>query len=334
MKPARVPFFRDERVRERYRKGTTPLSVSAAAEQLTSSPNGGGRAISWSRAERLVRGSPTESHSRHPGINRRMSAPDADSLASPTSFSRPSSLSSPTPLELHMSAQLASLRPSEADHIPSEPTWLQPHSPIVSSLPLSQLAGDYPGNRWHGDHNLRGAYSATADAPANPPYLPSAAPNHQRQDSSMIRNSMTRNNLHETPSRLTRNSRTALPEDDEPFIFGDDYVAQTVALFENEVLPSYPHFAAMGEPHRQSSTPSPVMNSLTSPRHSFYISPDQESLPSSPSSYNPGDTYSTPHQAEMGQLSLSLNYTAIESPISYATTYSPGSNSSLTGWAG
>jgi hypothetical protein len=334
-KPHRTPFFREERVRDRYRKGTTPLSVSATAAQLSSAPNGGTRALSRSRAERLARGSPTESHSRRPGINRRMSAPDAESLASPTSFSRPSSLSSPispTPIvDMHMpSAQLAPLRPSEPD-LHSDPTWLQQHSPLVPSLPQSQLTGDYPGNRWHGDHNLGEAYPAISEAPVIPPFMPSPLPKQRRQELGM-----TRNNLHEAPSRSTRNSRIIHPEDEEPFVFGEEYIAQTVALFENEVLPSYPNFAAMGEPNRQSPTPPPPLNSITPPRRSFFISPDQESLPSSPTSYNQGDNYTPPRTDEMGQPSLSLNYayTTVDSPLAYATTYSPGSNSSLTGWAG
>jgi hypothetical protein len=337
-KPARQSFFRDERVRERYRKGTTPSSGTATASQLSAVPNGGGRGITRSKAERLARhgGSPTESHPRHPGMNRRMSAPDAESLASPISFSRPYSLSSPispTLIDMHMpAAQLTALRPPEAN-ILSDPTWLQQHPPVVPSLTQSQISGDYPGNRWHaGDHNLGGTFPQQpppAEAPIIPPFMPSALPKQRRQDLEM----KSRNNSHEAPSRPTRTSRIIHPEDEEPFIFNDEYVAQTVALFENEVLPAYPNFAAMGEPLRRSATPPPVMNSLTPPRRSFYIPSDQESQPSSPSSYNQGDTY-VPHQCEMGQASLPLNYSAVDSPLAYAPTYSPGSDSSLTGWAG
>jgi hypothetical protein len=152
-------------------------------------------------------------------------------------------------------------------------------------------------------------------------------PNQHRQDLGM-----TRNNLHDAPSRSAKNSRTVHPEDEEPFVFNDEYVAQTVALFENEVLPAYPNFAAMGEPLRQSATPSPPINSTTPSQRSFYIVPEQESLPSSPTSYNQADAYTPPRPDEM--VALNYNYATAELPLTYATSYSPGSNSSLTGWAG
>ena len=329
VKQVRTPFFREERVRDRYRKGTALLSTSPTATQLSSVPNGGSRGTTRSRAERSVRGSPTESHPRRPGINRRMSAPDAESLASPT-FSRPSSLSSPIspPSIADMRlppTQFVGLRPSEADN-PSDPTWLQQHS----SLPQSQLTGDYPGNPWHGDHNLGGVYPqhpTTSEAPVIPPFMALSLPKQQRQDLGM-----TRNNLHDAPGRSTKNSRTVHPEDEEPFVFNDEYVAQTVALFENEVLPAYPNFAAMGEPLRQSATPPPPTNSTTPPHRSFYIVPEQESLPSSPTLYNQADMYTPPRPEEV--VALNYNYATAELPLAYATSYSPGSNSSLTGWAG
>lgn len=328
-KAVRQPFFREERVRDRYRKGATPVSVSATATHLSSATNGGGRAITRSRAERLARGSPTESHSRHPGLNRKMSAPDAESLASPTSFSRPSSMSSPilpTPVDIPM--QPATLLSSEAINPSDHPTWLQ-NSSIVPSL---LQTGDYPGNRWHGDHNSGGAYPqhpVTAEAPIIPSFIPSTIPKQRRRELGLTRNN-------EASNRPTRSARAVRPEDEEPFVFNDEYVAQTVALFENEVLPAYPNFAAMGEPLPQSATPSPLMNSTSPPSRSFYITPDQESQPSSPSSYNPRDAYASSHQNQnqMGLPSLSFDYNTVDSPLTYATTYSPGSNSSLTGWAG
>jgi hypothetical protein len=329
-KPARQPFFREERVRDRSRKGATAVSVSATA--TTQQSSGGGRGVPRSKAERSIRGSPTESHSRHPGIIRRMSAPDPDSLASPTPFNRPSSMSSPisptSSLDMHMSA--APRLPSETD-IASDPSWLQQH-PVVPSLSQSQTSGNYSESRWHGDHSLGGVYSqhpVTSDLPVISPFIPSTLPKQRRQELGMKRNS-----AHEVPSRPARNSRTIRPEDEEPFVFNDEYVARTVALFENEVLPGYPNFAAMGEPLPQSPTSPPIMDSLTPPRRSFHIAPDYNSLPPSPVSYNAGEIYATPHQGEMGQQPLSLNYATADSPLTYATTYSPGSNSSLTGWAG
>jgi len=329
-KAARPSFFREERVRDRYRKGTTPLSGPAATGEPPSVPNGGGRGVPRSRAERSVRGSPTETHSRHPSMNRRMSAPDADTLVSPTSFGRPSSLSSPispTPVsDIHVPAtQLTTLRPSETDVI-SDPTWLRQHATVVSPLPPNQISGNYREGRWHGDHNLNGVYpqhSTTAESPA---FTLSTSPKQRRQEPATAKPEVA------PTSRPARNSRSIHPEDEEPFIFNDEYVAQTVALFENEVLPAYPNFAAMGEPLPQPATP-PLMSSLTPPRHSFTIAPDHDSLPPSPS-YVLREPYAPVHQSEVGQPPLSMNYIMADSPLAFATTYSPGSNSSLTGWAG
>ncbi|KAF8966754.1 hypothetical protein BDZ97DRAFT_1917274 [Flammula alnicola] len=92
-KPTRQPFFRDERVRDKYRKAPTPLTMPLPmADKKLPSPTAGGRAISQSRVDRMARvgqASPTELHSRRqhgwPRRGSRLSTPEPENAPWPPS---------------------------------------------------------------------------------------------------------------------------------------------------------------------------------------------------------------------------------------------------------
>ncbi|KAF8152238.1 hypothetical protein B0H34DRAFT_110557 [Crassisporium funariophilum] len=89
-KPTRQPFFRDERVRDKYRKVPTPLTMPSSVPEQIPSPTAGGKALSHSRAERMGRvgqASPTDIHPRrqHGWPARRgsrLSTPEPDNMSS------------------------------------------------------------------------------------------------------------------------------------------------------------------------------------------------------------------------------------------------------------
>ncbi len=91
-KPVRQPFFREERVRDKYRAAPAPLTMPLPPAEQAPSPRRAGRAISQSRAERMARvgqGSPTELHARRqqhgqwPRRGSRLSTPEPDNLPWP-----------------------------------------------------------------------------------------------------------------------------------------------------------------------------------------------------------------------------------------------------------
>ena len=90
-KPARQPFFKEERVQHKYRPPPAPLTMPMTmVDQSMPSPTAGGRALSQSRADRLSRlsqASPTDPHSRRQPTwarrGSRFSTPEADNLSWP-----------------------------------------------------------------------------------------------------------------------------------------------------------------------------------------------------------------------------------------------------------
>ncbi|KAF5376439.1 hypothetical protein D9615_008679 [Tricholomella constricta] len=328
-KPARKPFFREERVRKESPGAPAPLILPNSRTSGSPRSNGHGRALSNSKASRISRvaqGSPTELQSRRPGLprrNSRMSSPETDGYPSPTSFSVPSDLSPVSPTthsQLYIQpAPVVPLQPETS----LDPSWgtMQYKPPLNSSLTQTQFPSYSSQSFWQNSatevsrpslQNVTAPYTTAAHRPLSLDLgaKVQAPPNGAENTS---------------PYRLPR--RSSCPEDEEPFTFNAEYVAATAALFKNEILPSYPDLQ-------------PAFEELVSPRRAFYIAQDQGSMPPSPSSpYDPGELYVAAERDELRQQSssLSLEYPmpAEGSPgLSYATSYSPGSSSSLTGWAG
>jgi hypothetical protein len=193
---------------------------------------------------------------------------------------------------------------------------------------------NYPEVQWQGHSMHSGAVYSQQVTPVEEPLTTSYTPSALLEASHQAMGGMLQSNgsVRETPVHTPQVSRLTSADDEVPFTFGADYVAATAALFNSEVLPAYPNFAAMGEPIRSTKYPEPPPR----PRHSFYINSDHDSLPPSPSSpsYIMGELYGTvAQQDDVFHPSLILDY-PMDSPLSYATSYSPGSSSSLTGWAG
>lgn len=341
-----MPFFREEKVRDkRAAPSQAPLASPASIVTL---PSTGGRAVSRSRAERIIRvagGSPTEPHPRRQHGSRRgsrLSSPESESLALPAVYNFHPSLSQVSPIasaDAYIPVShhdIASLHAREGDVVP-EPTWLQPqYPPVIPPISQTQFSPafmgsqlpqtNYPDARWQeGSINTGVVYSQQVEGPTTTSHT-SLESSHQGMGGSL---QSSNGGLHENVIQSRRSSLVSSADDEVPFTFGAEYVAATTALFNSEVLPAYPNFAAMSEPGRPTKYPDP-------PRRSFYISPDQDSHPPSPSSpsYNMGELYGTlAHHDGVLHPPLALDY-PVDSPLSYATSYSPGSSSSLTGWAG
>jgi len=133
-KPARQPFFRDERVRDKYRKVPTPLTMPLPVADPNPSPTAGGRTISQSRVDRMSRigqASPTDLHPRRqygwPRRGSRLSTPEPDSgLAWPAS---PATLNDMSPGSSYVSSDLSS-----------------PVTPITSMEDIYAMPNSVPSN--------------------------------------------------------------------------------------------------------------------------------------------------------------------------------------------
>lgn len=112
-KPARQPFFRDERIREKYRVVPTPLAIPpsvSTTSPITPIPSRDPRNASRPTTNRIRRlgdknlqGSPTDVNSRRqspwPRRGSRLSSPESDAcLSSPTSVSTYSTMSPVLPI--------------------------------------------------------------------------------------------------------------------------------------------------------------------------------------------------------------------------------------------
>ncbi|KAG5651549.1 hypothetical protein H0H81_008259 [Sphagnurus paluster] len=322
-KQVRKPFFRDERMRKEPVGVPAPLILPSA--HTPPRPNATGRVLSTSKAARISRvaqSSPTELQPRRPVQARRgsrMSSPETESYPSPTTFTVPSNASPVSPSSL-MYMQPAPIIPLQPETI-LDPSWgamqynsAMPHSPSYSTASSQSLASP-----WH-EH--------TAD-PSRPLQVPMRntypLTTHRPLSQDMGSKMYYSGGGNDSPTyHLPR--RASCPEDEEPFTFNAEYVAATAALFKSEILPVYPDLR-------------PAFDEVVSPRRAFYIANDHGSMPPSPSSpYDPGELYVAAERDELRHQPppMSLDYgTSAGSPrLAYATSYSPGSTSSLTGWAG
>ncbi|KAG5645297.1 hypothetical protein DXG03_006486 [Asterophora parasitica] len=328
-KPARKPFFRAERVLKEGPGAVAPLLPNARTSPRSSST---GRALSNSRTARINRvaqSSPTDIQPRLPALPRRnsqMSSPDTDRYPSPIPFSVPSDLS-PVP-------QLYSQPPPVApiSHVDSSwdvaqyklplnrsssqlsPYSLTPSQPLLTT-PWQNNASDVSRPL----HSVAGPYTTSLHRPI------SLELGTKAQAPSSVEKT--------PPHHLSAPRRASRPEDEEPFTFPAEYVAATATMYKHEVLATYPGGLE------------PAFEEVISPRRAFFIAQDQGSVPPSPSSsYDPGELYVATERDDILQqhpssfpLELSLDYPTVitDSPeLSYATSYSPGSSSSLKGWAG
>lgn len=161
-----------------------------------------------------------------------------------------------------------------------------------------------------------------------------------------------------------KKSRSYAEEDEIPFTFGKEYVAATTALFEQEVLPCYPDYPALGQPvkavapddPKEPSNPTTAQTALSPCRGGLYIngsdSPPVQQVgglyasrgrPDAPLPPAPVQQLSEggePQYYAHSQLQPPLTYVNMEHKppaqctLAYSTTFSPGTSSSLTGWAG
>lgn len=327
-KPVHMPFVRDERIRKET--PCTPAPLILPSVKSTS----GGRALSTSKASRIsrvVQSSPTELQARRPGFprrNSRLSSPETDNHPSPTSYTVPSNISSPVSptslMNMYMQPAPAAPSQSETNLKPSWgmteyksqlPSFSQPSFPPsqLPTPPCRSLAGSWQGNNINGSQPVvQPVVTELVQSPVSYDSLHSVALESRR-----VSSGAGDATLHSLP-------RQSCPSDDEPFTFSAEYVAATATMFKNEVLPAYPELQS-------------VFPEVMSPRRAFSVAQDQSSTPSPESSYDPGELYISAERGELRQsFCRSMKHPTANSPgLSYgATSYSPGSTSSLTGWAG
>lgn len=378
-KPQRQPFFRDDRVRDKYRKVPTPLTMPSSMTEDVHSPSAGGKVISQSRADRMNRvsqgGSPTDLHQRRqePWARRGsgLSTPELETMSSPATTSTiydlspgssyvPSDMSLPvTPVTMtEESYNLSSAAlPAYQIGVFPEQNWSQ-HRQYHSkyhSLPQQQyfppqISNFYTANGHiiqHSDMqpleqqppsasshspNLYSNYAPTSML--TPPIVPTQA--HPMDDTPMTgvaastRITPKGNTTHGSkPSTRSSKKTVVSDEDEERFMFNQEFVAATAVLFDSEVLPGYPNYPGMSSGlatnSNQGKSPklkSPQAGELYASR--FRLQQQQgTSLPLLPDPAPLANVYST-----NGLMMSSY------SSASYSTSYQPQSSSSLTGWAG
>ncbi|KAG6836595.1 hypothetical protein H0H93_006231 [Arthromyces matolae] len=334
-KPPQSPFVRDERMRRDTPFNPAPL-VLPSLKTSPLSPNGG-KTLSTSKAARIHRvaqSSPSEQQSGRPGIfrrNSRLSSPETEPQNS--SYDTASNVSSPvsptglTHMYMHSTAMDTGMAETRIDSrwgaahpkpmLHNNVQLSSSHPPPFSMrLPMPTLAAD-------GWQSSMTPSTATPFTPSEPSHSPTDYDCYFSSPGADVRR-VTGEGSVLPPKPSPR--RSSCPSDDEPFTFPAEYVAATETMFRNEVLPAYPDLQ-------------PAFPDVIPPRRAFYIAQDQ-SAPSSPTSlYEPGELYATTEREEIRQKSFPQS---IEQPapptrspvLSYATSYSPGSSSSLTGWAG
>ncbi|KAG6915299.1 hypothetical protein DXG01_012250 [Tephrocybe rancida] len=321
-KPVHKPFVGEERLRK---DSNAPAPLVLPLVKASPRSNASGRALSTSKAARISRvaqSSPTEMQARRPGLPRRNSripSPEDEIYTSSPAFTSPPV--SPTSLT-NMYIQTAPIGTPHTETI-MEPNWsTMPYKPLLPSLSQPNLSqsrvGLYSATPTLGQSLSTPWQDNRMDASqSSVPSQPRA--NHDALAGSYKKRRSSEGGADSPSHRLPR--RSSCPSDEEPFNFTAEYVAATAAMFKTEVLPAYPDLQ-------------PAFSEVVSPRRAFYIARDQ-SMPPSPCSYDPGELYVAAEREEFHQQSLKYPVPAPGSPrLSYATSYSPGSTSSLTGWAG
>ncbi|KAF8804152.1 hypothetical protein BYT27DRAFT_7259594 [Phlegmacium glaucopus] len=394
-RPPRQPFFRDERVRDKYRKVPTPLTMPSSVTEEVPSPSAGGKVVSQSRVDRMNRvvgqASPTDLHSRrqHPWPRRgsRLSTPEPEGMSSPPSTSTVYDLSPGSPyLPSDMSSPVTPVTMTEesynlsAGHVQN----VQPALPVYQIGTMSEQGWPQQPHYHSGYHSLpqqqyfppqiSNFYNATghiiehADIQTleqqRPPSVPSShspgsysnyAPTPMLTPPIVSSQSYPMNDTPMTsvtaptriiskdatmhapkPSQRSSKKIVASEEDEERFMFGQEFVAATAALFEAEVLPAYPNFPGMSSGLTTSSNQGVLPYLTASQAGELYASrvrrPGEQqrqqqqatsSLPLPVPSAPPANVYSTN--------GLMMSSYSSAPPL---TSYQPQGTSSLTGWAG
>ena len=373
-KPPRQPFFRDDRVRDKYRKAPTPLTMPSSVTEDLHSPSAGGKVVPQSRADRMNR----DHHRRQELWARRgsgLSTPELDTMSSPSTSAIydlcpgspyvPSDMSSPvTPVtmtEESYSLSAVTLPAYQLGVAPQQnwPQQRQYHSGHHHSLPQQQyfppqISNFYPAN----DHIIQhsdmqsleqqppsasshspNSYSNYARTPMHtPPIVPTQAYSMDDTPVTGVTTStrvkpkdITKHGL--KPSLRSSKKTVVSEEDEERFMFGQEFVAATAALFDSEVLPAYPNYPGMSSGLTTSSNQGTLPYLTPSQAGELYASrvrrpggqqrQQATSLPLPPDPAPLANVYST------NGLMISSYSSA-----SYPTSYQPQSSSSLTGWAG
>ena len=354
-KPQRQPFFRDDRVRDKYRKAPTPLTMPSSVTEDLHSPSAGGKVVPHSRAERMNR----DLHQRRqePWARRGsgLSTPELETISSPATTLAiydlsprspyvPSDMSSPvTPVTTTEDSSSATLPAYQLGVVPGQ-NWQQQrqyHSGHHHSLPQkqyfpSQISNFYPANGHIVQHSdmqpleqqpsSASSYSDYAATPLlTPPIGPSLAyPTNNTPVTGVTASAHTtpKHNAKRASKLSTRFSRKLVgsAQDEERFMFGQDFIAATAVLFDSEVLPSYPDFPGCESGLTTTSDQNSLANNVTpSQAGELYASRVQPPV-TPPDPAPPASVY------PMNRLSYSS--------ASRPTSYQLQSSSSLTNWAG
>ena len=369
-KPQRQPFFRDDRVRDKYRKAPTPLTMPLSVTENVHSPNAGGKVVPQSRADRMNR----DFHQRRqePWTRRGsgLSTPELETMSSPANTSAiydlspgspyvSSDMSSPvTPVSMteeSYNLSAATLPAYQLGAVP-EQNWSQQHQYHSGHHHSKQyfppqISNFYPGN----GHIIQQpdiqsleqqSSSASSQSPnsysnytATPmltsPIVPTQAyPLNDTPTTGVTASAHTppKDNPKRASKPNTRSSKKTVvsEEDEERFMFGQEFVAATAALFDSEVLPSYPNYPGMSSGLAKSSSKQGTLPNLTpSQAGELYASRVR------PPGVQPRQQVAPPDPAPLASVH-STNGLVMPSysSISYPTSHQPQSSSSLTGWAG
>jgi hypothetical protein len=340
---------------------------SSVTEDLHS-PSAGGKVISQSRADRLNR---DLHHRRESWTRRGsgLSTPELETSPattsaifdlSPGSPYVPSDMSSPvTPVAMTEESYnlSAATQPAYQLGVVPEQHWSQQrqyHSGHQHSLPQKQyfppqISNFYPANGHliHSDiqpleqhssgassHPPNSSYSNYAASPIlMSPIVPTLA--YPMNDTPVTGITVS---AHITPTKRvskpnTRSSRKTVSseEDEERFMFGQEFVVATAALFDSEVLPAYPNYPGMSSGLAARSNQRTLSNLTPSQAGELYASRVR------PPGVQQQRQQATPPPDPAPLASVySTNGLVMSSyaSASHPTSYQPQSSSSLTGWAG
>jgi hypothetical protein len=337
------------------------------------SPSAGGKVVPQSRADRMNRDLHQRRHEPWARRGSGLSTPELENMSSPATTSTifdlspgssyvPSDMSSPvTPVTMTDESYnvLAATLPAYQIGVVPEQNWPQQrqyHSQY-HSLPQQQyfppqISNFYSANDHiiqhsdmqpleqqppSGSSHSPNSYSNYAATPMlTPPIVPTQA--YPMNDTPVTgvtasTNITPKDNTMHASKPKSSKKTVVSEEDEERFMFGQEFVAATAALFDSEVLPAYPNYPGMSSGLTTSCNQGTLPYLTPSQAGELYASrvrrpvvqhrQQATSLPLPPDPAPLANVYST------NGLMMSPYSTA-----SYPTSYQPQSSSSLTGWAG
>ncbi|KAF9560408.1 hypothetical protein CPC08DRAFT_762700 [Agrocybe pediades] len=320
-KPVRPPFF-SERAGQKFHHAP-PLTMPGAVMEQVPSPTAGGRAITQSRSERMMRlsqASPTD----HPAARRqhgwprrgsRLSTPEADGQARMTVPSVPSpgsssymSASPVTPVTSIEEVYQHTMRPPCAPSV---------GPPGMSPGMLAYQTGGLPEGNWDQAMyapQLAGSYNPSLQTyfpPVNPLIYADSGhivnqselfspppPSMTHAPNAPLANTVSFQSVTEAPLAPTSQADTSIVEqattaatgtsssedDDERFTFDKTFVAATEELFETEVLPNYPNFPGQSSGLLTDDRTQSAAQSLQSPQAGGLYATREKHTPPQPMS--------------------------------------------------